>query len=41
MQDVRKAVLVALPACEAMVAEVIGRTRDSNEEVKLCTVQIL
>ena len=32
-QDVRKAVLVALPACETMVAELVARCRDVNEEV--------
>lgn len=33
LQDVRKAVLSALPGCERMVEELIARTRDVNYEV--------
>lgn len=33
IQDVRKAVLVVLPACETMVSEIVARTRDINHEV--------
>ncbi len=41
MQDVRKAVVAALPACETMVAEIVLRTRDVNEEVSSQTCAAL
>ena len=33
LQDVRKTVLSMMPACETMVAEIVLRTRDVNDEV--------